>query len=277
MTDLASLLDRPEFPRSRRYDHAWMLDNQMGPNALWLVEWLCGALPLAPGMRVLDLGCGRAMTSIFLAKEFGVRVFAADLWMGPDHNWERVVGAGLADRVCPLHAEAHALPFAQGFFDAVVSVDAYHYFGTDQLYLGYLAGFLRPGGALGIVVPGLVAPFGDAVPEHLTAPQANGKVFWEDDCWSLKTAAEWAEIWRRSGRVSGVKAEAQPDGWRHWRDFERALEISGKGRFPSDVEALERDHGRYLGFVRAVATRSNEATGMNLYDPSLGAKVGVDS
>jgi cyclopropane fatty-acyl-phospholipid synthase-like methyltransferase len=74
MTELKQLLDKPEFPRSSRYDAAWVLDNQMGPNALWLTEWLAEALPLRAGMRVLDLGCGRALSSIFLAKEFGVQV-----------------------------------------------------------------------------------------------------------------------------------------------------------------------------------------------------------
>ena len=64
---------------------------------------------------------------------------------------------GVEDRVFPIHAEAHALPFADGFFDAVVSVDAYHYFGTDDLYLGsHLAGLVKSGGRMGIVVPGLV-------------------------------------------------------------------------------------------------------------------------
>jgi hypothetical protein len=29
---------------------------------------------------VLDLGCGRASSSIFLRREFGVQVWAADLW-----------------------------------------------------------------------------------------------------------------------------------------------------------------------------------------------------
>jgi len=64
MTDIKSLLNRPEFPLSGRYEPDWVLDNQMGPNALWLVEWLLSALPLKPGMRVLDLGCGRSLTSI---------------------------------------------------------------------------------------------------------------------------------------------------------------------------------------------------------------------
>jgi len=53
MSELSSLLKKPEFPRSAKYDPDWMMDNQMGPNALWLMEWLCEALQLEPGMRVL--------------------------------------------------------------------------------------------------------------------------------------------------------------------------------------------------------------------------------
>ena len=81
--EVVRLLHKPAFPRSNAYDAEWMLDNQMGPNALWLMEWLCEELALERGQRVLDLGCGKAMTSIFLAREFGVAVHAADLWMSP--------------------------------------------------------------------------------------------------------------------------------------------------------------------------------------------------
>lgn len=270
-----ALLNVPRFPRASAYDPEWVVENQMGPNALWLVEWLTESLCLEPGMRVLDLGCGRAMTSVFLARELGVKVWAADLWIGPDQNYRRAAEAGVGDAVCPMRVEAHALPFARGFFDAVVSVDAYTYFGTDDLYLPYLAGFVRPGGTIGVVVPGLARNLPKEVPAHLTRPQANGKRFWEDECACFHTAAWWRNSWTRSGRVGGVKADLLRDGWRYWRDFERAVELSGKARFPSDAETLQRDRGRYLGFVRVTARR-NEAAGENLYDPGIGVRVGVD-
>jgi cyclopropane fatty-acyl-phospholipid synthase-like methyltransferase len=246
----------------------------MGPNALWLVEWLIEAFPLKPGMRVLDLGCGRALTSIFLAKEFDVQVWAADLWISPDHNRKRAEATGVGDSVFPLRAEAHALPFPDNFFDAIVSIDAYHYFGTDVLYLGYLSRFLRPDGHLGIVVPGLMQPITD-VPEHLTRPQSNGKIFWEDECWSFKTPDWWREHWSRTGSMADVQVDTLKEGWRYWFDFERLLEAEGKSVFPSDAEALERDQGRYLGFVRAIARR-NGSVGVNLYDPAIGIQAGVD-
>ena len=268
-------LRRPEFPRSARYDAEFLLENQMGPCAIWLLEWLCERFPLAPGARVLDLGCGKAMTSVFLAKEFGAKVHAVDLWMSPDNNWKRVVASGAADLVCPMRAEAHALPFAAGYFDAIVSIDAYQYFGTDVLYLDYLTRFLRPGGKLGVVVPAVTRPLTNGVPPWLTEPQSNGKVFWEEGCRAFLTAEAWAEIWRGSPCVTDVSAELQADGWRHWADFERAIAAAGKGIFPSDAEALEKDAGRTIGFVRLLATRTGAAA-ENVYDPALGIKAGAE-
>ncbi len=43
----------------------------MGPNVLWLTEALSQVMELKRGMRVLDMGCGKAVSSIFLAREFG--------------------------------------------------------------------------------------------------------------------------------------------------------------------------------------------------------------
>ena len=274
MTDIRDLLNKPEFPLSGRYDPDWLLENQMGPNALWLLEWLLADLPLSPGMRVLDLGCGKALTSIFMAKEFGVQVWAADLWISPGHNRKRAEAAGVGQSVFPLRAEAHALPFPDNFFDVVVSIDAYQYFGTDVLYLGYLLRFLRPGGLVGFASPGLTQSF-TVVPKHLARCQSNGKPFWEDECWSFKTADWWYGHWRKNSNIDDIRVDTLEDGWRHWRDFEKVLEATGKSPFPSDAEALEKDRGEYIGFVRAVAKRTGGA-GVNLYDPATAIHVGVD-
>src|SRR3954451_21406728 len=138
------------FPRTARYDADWVLAGASGgANALWLTEWLAEAIELRPGMRGLDLGCGRAMSSVFLHREFGVQVWAVDLWHSVSEILQRIRDAGVDHSVFPIHADARSLPFAAGFFDAIVSIDAFVYFGTDDLYLLDLARFVAPGGVIG--------------------------------------------------------------------------------------------------------------------------------
>ncbi len=265
-------LIRAEFPRSNRYPADWVLRNAMGPNPLWLAEWLTEWVTLEPGMRVLDLGCGKAITSVMLARESGARVWAADWWVDPAENWARIEEAGAAEQVIPLRVEAHALPFPEGFFDVILSIDAYHYFGTDELYLFYLSRFVRAGGLIGIAVPGLTRLFPGAPPGYLTEPMRNGKVFWEDECIVFHTADWWRDLWTRSGRLKAVRADVMPEGWKHWRDFEIALEASGASPFPSDAEALDADQGNHIGFVRVVGIR-NDVRGLDLYDPAILSKM----
>ena len=214
------------------------------------------ALHLEPGLRVLDMGCGRAMSSIFLARELGLQVWATDLWIPAAENWRRIREAGLADRVFPIHAEAHALPFADGFFDAAVSLDSYHYYGTDDLYLKEFVRFVRPGGQIGIVVPGLMREFDGPVPDHLTRRTPSGGRFWDPaECFSFHTAAWWRCHWEQTELVEIEAADTQPDGWRHWLAFEQAKKAAGTNRHDDEILALEADQGRYLGFVRLVARR----------------------
>lgn len=266
--ELKTLFHNERFPRSNTYDPRWVAENQMGPNALWLAEWLVENFQLVPGMRVLDMGCGRAISSIFLAKEYGVTVFATDLWIAAGDNWLRVKEAKLENRVFPIHAEAHALPFAETFFDAIVSLDSYSYYGTDDLYLSYIIRFLKPGGKIGIVVPGLQAEFTGSPPEHLLKPQSNGKIFWEPDCYTFHSATWWRRHWEKSGLVKVELAENMDDGWRHWAKHERAVQGSGYGFFPSDEEALLTDAGRHIALVRVIGEREP----LNNHDaPSKGA------
>ena len=244
-----------KFPRSSRYDLEWIFTHQMGPNMLWLTEWLTRSMDLKPGMRVLDMGCGKALSSIFLALEYDVTVWANDLWISPTENWQRIREAGLENQVFPVQAEAHALPYAEDFFDAMVSLDAYQYFGTDDLYLGYIGKLVRPGGQIGIVVPGLARDFGTQVPEHLTRMQKSGIPFWVDECWCFHTAEWWRGFWGRYSLVDVETTDVMPDGVQHWLQYEKACEEAGTLMFSSEAEALEADAGRYLALIRAIARK----------------------
>ncbi len=252
---MKELLKNERFPRSSKYDPEWVLRGWMGPNVLWLTEWLCEKMELKPGMRVLDMGCGKALSSVFLAKEFGVQVFANDLWISATENWQRIKDAGMANEIIPIHAEAHELPYAEGFFDAIVSLDSYTYYGTDDLYLSYFLKFLRPGGQLGIVVPGLVKEF-KTVPAHLLKPRANGAgPFWVDECWCFHTASWWQWHWERYNAIENVAADNMPDAVPDWIRYEKACEEAGTLMFPSEAEPLEADGGKSLALIRVTGRK----------------------
>ena len=151
------ILRDANFPLSAKYDMEWLLDNKMGSQCLWLTEGLARDMQLKPGMRVLDLGCGRALTSKFLAQEFGVQVYATDLWVSATDNWKRICEWDLQDKITPIRAEAHTLPYADGFFDAAFIVNSYQFYGTSDIYFNeYLGKLVRPGGLLGFALPGLI-------------------------------------------------------------------------------------------------------------------------
>lgn len=236
----------PRFPRSSAYHSDWLRAAVSGgANPLWMAEWLAGAMDLRPGMRVLDLGCGRAASSVFFRREFGVQVWAVDLWFSASENLRRVRDAGMEDGVFPLRLDARALPFAPEFFDAIVSIDSFIYYGTDDLYLSALARFLKPGGQLGIAGAGLTREFnGPLPPEHLRA-------WWTPDLNCLHSADWWRRHWERSGAVDVERADTLADGWRFWLDWHRAIAPDNA----AEIAALEADRGRFLGYVRATARR----------------------
>lgn len=239
----------PRFPRSSNYHPEWIVASASGgANALWLTEWLAEVMDLRPDMRVLDLGCGLAASSVFLHREFGVQVWATDLWFSASNNLQRVRDAHVDDGVFPIHADARSLPFASEFFDAVVCIDSFVYYGTDDLYLNYLARFLKPGGVVGVAGAGLMQEIGVSVPDHLRA-------WWEPSMGCLHSAGWWRRHWERTGILDIEVADTLPDGWQFWRDWQ---EVVAPGN-AVEIQALDADRGHYLGYVRLVGRRRREA------------------
>jgi SAM-dependent methyltransferase len=211
------------------------------------MEALTDVMPLERGWRVLDLGAGTALTSIFLAKEFQVSVVATDLWIDPTENQRRVRAAGVDDLVLPLQVDAHDLPFGHETFDAIVSVDAFHYFGTGVLDLPRFVDLLRPGGRIGIIVPGLVQEL-ETLPPHLVE-------VWDPACWTFHGPDWWRRLWERSGRVDVERADLLADGWKEWLVWLEVCRDMGVETDPNEMQMVRVDAGRNLGFSRIVASR----------------------
>ena len=144
----------------------------MGPNPLKLCEELLSAAEIPCGSRVCDLGSGNGITSVMLAREYGLDVYAVDLWSDPDENRAFFDRMGVpASQIHPVKADAaEGLPFLPGFFDAVVSIDSYNYYGRDPDHLGKkLLPYVADAGKLYLSIPGMVRDCHDELPECLLA------------------------------------------------------------------------------------------------------------
>lgn len=66
-------------------------ETMMGPNSVRILEELLSQCPLrlSPNDQILDLGCGKGLTSLVIAKETGAKVYANDLWINADENRHR--------------------------------------------------------------------------------------------------------------------------------------------------------------------------------------------
>ena len=157
------------YPKSNTFPQSTMLEKSMGPNPLKLCEELLCSATIPAGSVVLDLGSGTGLTSALMSREYDLVVYAADLWSEPGDNMRFFESLGLTNhQIIPLNADATALPFATDFFDAVVSVDSYNYFGRDPAYLGScLLPLIKRGGLLLFSIPGMKRDCHDDLPACL--------------------------------------------------------------------------------------------------------------
>lgn len=232
------------YTRSKAYDTPELRRMIMGPNPVKLEEELLLDHKIPENAVVCDLGSGQGLTSVFLAKEYGFTVYAADLWSDPAENRAFFDRMGLShDRIIPVKADAAALPFEKEFFDAIVSTDSYNYFGRDERYLDEkLLPFLKHGGYVYIAIPGMKKDCHDHLPEELLLSWTPEQLEYMHD------AAYWQDMVSRSkgAEVFSVREmESNEEVWADWlaQDNEYAV---------GDRKAMEAGGGKYLNFLAIV-------------------------
>ena len=232
------------YPLSEKYMTAELMAKIMGPNPLKLEEELLIDHHIPNGATVCDLGSGQGLTSVFLVKEYGFRVYAADLWSDPEENRRFFASMGLTEeQIIPVKADAERLPFEQEFFDAVVSTDSYNYFGRDPDYLdSKLLPFVKPGGYLYITVPRMKHDCHDDLPPELLLSWTPEQLDY------LHDVSYWKSIVEQCGGAEVLEVsemESNAEVWADWLKQENEYAVG-------DRKAMEAGGGKYLNFIKIV-------------------------
>lgn len=180
-----------------QYRHLMTADLLMGPCSLTILKELFEKHPLTPyfGASVLDLGCGKGLTSLAIAKETVAAVSACDLWIAPEDNAKRFDAWGVGEQVTAVRADANELPFEKGEFSALISVDAYHYFATEKgFFEGKILPFLHDTAEVLIGIPGIKDEFAGSSEELLSA-------WLGDEAYMFQSPRTWKEIIGENGRI----------------------------------------------------------------------------
>jgi SAM-dependent methyltransferase len=220
-------------PFTDNYDKTFLLDTMMGPNAMRITEELAGYLPLTPGMRILDLGCGNGISSILLAQKYDVTVFAADLWISPTENARRFASLGLEAKVYPFLVDAtQDIPFA------------YQYFGNNESMLPKLLPFLKKDGLIAIAVPG----FNQNFPEGQLPPEV--KPFWTPE-WNFYSCDWWRALWEKESGIA-ITALREMDSckqaWDEWLQ-------SPNPYAQSDIPMMQAGAGKYFNIIQMIGRK----------------------
>ena len=236
--------ERVNYPLSDKYMTDDLMAKIMGPNPIKLEEELLTDHQIPKDATVCDLGSGQGLTSVFLVKEYGFKVYAADLWSDPEENRRFFAAMGLnEEQIIPVKADAENLPFEKGFFDAVVSTDSYNYFGRDPDYLDdKLLPFIKPNGLIYITVPGMKKDCHDHLPPELLLSWTPEQLDYLHDVTYWHTIVAQC----KGAEVIEVSEMASDDEvWADWLKQENKFAVN-------DRKAMDAGGGKYLNFIKIV-------------------------
>lgn len=138
---------------ARKFDTSvWSLGNRDNRNHLVKVRAIAGALGVANGGHVLEVGTGTGLHARWLLENSPVRITALDAS-------EPMLGiasqrlSGHAGRFALGIADAHDLPFADGTFDAAFCSGTLHHLSRPGRGIAELVRVTKPGGRVAAMEP----------------------------------------------------------------------------------------------------------------------------
>ena len=249
--------DVPAFTRGgRTMVPVRVITEEMGASVAWMAETNQVAVSLNGRTVTLKIGSPQALVDgesvtlydnipAMVAKYQGIertmvplRFVAEQLgaWIGWEQDTYTAAISTQVYQVTDIHADANALPFAEGYFDAMVSVDAYHYFGLEaDFFPRVIRPLLKENALTAIAVPGMKQPMQDVPPEMTP--------YWRPEdlaCWQT------VDFW--DGRLGSLTERKSWEmacfdtAWTEWMATDNPYAVS-------DRPMMATDGGRYMNLV----------------------------
>jgi tocopherol O-methyltransferase len=220
-----------------------------------LVRILAGVAGIARGSRVLDVGCGAGGSAGWLAERLGCSVVGitlshvqAAIAARGGRGREGREGSGSppasGERLWFLQADAAALPFGAGAFDAVWMLECFEHLEDKEGIWRGLASVLRPGGRLAVTgwfsAEGVLDPARDPglaeVMEGMLLPSLV----------PVSAAARWIE---GAGFALGAMRDLTDRVKKTW---DVGAEIAARPLVRALLPALDADSRRFVGTFEAM-------------------------
>jgi cyclopropane fatty-acyl-phospholipid synthase-like methyltransferase len=152
----------------------------------------------------------------------------------------------LDNLIVPIHADALDLPFAEEYFDAAISIDAYYYFGMSEDYMDTkFAPLIKPGGQIALAFPGFKKDI------HANLPREFLLSWKAEDLDTFHSCSWWESLLSKSNNIHLDRIEEMScleECWNDWLKTDNPYAVN-------DRASMNAGAGKYMNLISILATK----------------------
>ncbi|MCH7690478.1 MAG: class I SAM-dependent methyltransferase [candidate division Zixibacteria bacterium] len=265
-------VDPAQYPELANYmwDDVYGKGDKMAPGALYLAMEMTRRMNMIPGSQVLDLACGKGVTSEFLARTFDVKVAAVDLWITEEFLRSKFESAGLGHKIRAYKLDVtEPLPFADEQFDSIFCMQAFHSFGGSVTFVHQLLRHLKSGGQICIAGTCFNEEFPNVQQSQIFSI-TNG---WDAEYDKYHSPIWWRSLFEATELVEVSHCQELDNGLEMWEDVilyewqrsEFSLDWLRESQWLINHVAHSRHHQPYLTHFVISAEKRNRHGAMDQF------------
>ncbi len=150
-----------------------------------------------------------------------------------EENHKRFLQWNMEDTLIPIHEDAENLHFDKEMFDALISIDSYHYFaGKEGFFVNNILPYIKRGGIVLIVIPGIKNEY-DGRSEELLTPWLGAEAY------MFQSAGFWRQTLGTHEDIENIKTWEMSLfelPWQEWFDTNHEFALNDKKYFESIIK-----------------------------------------